>query len=116
MLLPADDNPYELHFSLWGPSGTPYEKGVYHGVLGLSENYPFEPPSVLFLTPNGRFETETPICLSSSTHHAELWQPSWSIRMFMVSLRAFMSEAHVPHPLSLHSWTHETCIPRTVLA
>jgi len=88
----ADDNPFELHFSLWGPAGSPYSDGIYHGVLALAENYPFEPPSVIFMTPSGRFKTDKPICLSSSTHHAELWQPSWSIRMFMISLRAFFLE------------------------
>lgn len=28
--------------------------------------------------PNGRFETQTKICLSISNHHPEHWQPSWS--------------------------------------
>lgn len=27
---------------------------------------------------NGRFETQTKICLSISNHHPEHWQPSWS--------------------------------------
>lgn len=31
-----------------------------------------------FLQPNGRFETNTKICLSISQHHPEHWQPSWS--------------------------------------
>ena len=94
-----DDDPFELHFSLRGPANSPYETGIYHGVLALAENYPFEPPSVIFMTPSGRFVIEKPICLSSSAYHAELWQPSWSIRMFLISLRTFMLE--VPYPVIL---------------
>lgn len=32
----------------------------------------------VMLQPNGRFETQTKICLSISNHHPEHWQPSWS--------------------------------------
>jgi ubiquitin-conjugating enzyme E2 J1 len=39
--------------------------------------------------PNGRFEVNTKICLSISTHHPEHWQPSWSLRTALVALTAF---------------------------
>ena len=42
------------------------------------------------LTQNGRFETNTKICLSISSHHPEHWQPSWSVRTALVALTAFM--------------------------
>ncbi|XP_039037780.1 ubiquitin-conjugating enzyme E2 32-like isoform X2 [Hibiscus syriacus] len=42
------------------------------------------------LEPNGRFETQTKICLSISNHHPEHWQPSWSVRTALVALIAFM--------------------------
>eukprot|EP01018_Ginkgo_biloba_P006619 Gb_10645 [translate_table: standard] len=44
----------------------------------------------MLLTPNGRFETQTKICLSISNHHPEHWQPSWSVRTALVALIAFM--------------------------
>ena len=34
--------------------------------------------SVCDLQPNGRFELHQKICLSASSYHPELWQPSWS--------------------------------------
>lgn len=40
----------------------------------------------LLLQPNGRFETQTKICLSISQHHPEHWQPSWSGMYLMVGL------------------------------
>lgn len=39
--------------------------------------------------PNGRFETNTKICLSISGYHPETWQPSWSIRTAILALIGF---------------------------
>ena len=41
------------------------------------------------MQPNGRFEVNTKICLSISTHHPEHWQPSWSLRTALTALVAF---------------------------
>uniref|UniRef100_A0AC34QE17 UBC core domain-containing protein n=1 Tax=Panagrolaimus sp. JU765 TaxID=591449 RepID=A0AC34QE17_9BILA len=41
--------------------------------------------------PNGRFETNTKICLSISSYHPETWLPSWSISTALVALIAFMT-------------------------
>ena len=44
----------------------------------------------MFLTPNGRWETKTKICLSITAFHAELWQPAWGIRTILEALISFM--------------------------
>lgn len=44
----------------------------------------------MFLTPSGRFETNTKICLSFSAFHPELWQPAWGIRLILEALIAFL--------------------------
>jgi len=49
-----------------------------------------KPPNIILLTPNGRFETNTKICLSISGHHPESWQPSWSIRTALLAIIGFM--------------------------
>ena len=36
-------------------------------------DYPFKPPSLLMVTPNGRFETGQRLCLSMSDFHPETW-------------------------------------------
>ncbi len=94
------------------PSPRATQGGIYHGRIVLPAEYPFKPPTFSFLTvrrcwlhlcqlyvclmrftrhiqPNGRFEVNTKICLSISTHHPEHWQPSWSIRTALVALAAF---------------------------
>ncbi|KAJ9699777.1 hypothetical protein PVL29_005579 [Vitis rotundifolia] len=90
MSLPLEENIFEWQFAIRGPSDTEFEGGIYHGRIQLPAEYPFQPPSFTLLTPNGRFETQTKICLSISNHHPEHWQPSWSVRTALVALIAFM--------------------------
>ncbi|KAK0607634.1 hypothetical protein LWI29_017910 [Acer saccharum] len=90
MSLPLEDNLFEWQFAIRGPRDTEFEGGIYHGRIQLPAEYPFKPPSFMLLTPNGRFETQTKICLSISNHHPEHWQPSWSVRTALVALIAFM--------------------------
>ncbi|XP_047179260.1 ubiquitin-conjugating enzyme E2 32-like [Vigna umbellata] len=90
MSLPLEENIFEWQFAIRGPRDTEFEGGIYHGRIQLPSEYPFKPPSFMLLTPNGRFETQTKICLSISNHHPEHWQPSWSVRTALVALIAFM--------------------------
>ncbi|ORZ35638.1 ubiquitin-conjugating enzyme/RWD-like protein [Catenaria anguillulae PL171] len=89
--IPFEDDIFQLHFTIRGPSGTPYEAGVYHGRLVLPPQYPFKPPEIYFLTPNGRFETKTKICLSISSFHEETWNPSWGLRTMLLGIASFMA-------------------------
>jgi ubiquitin-conjugating enzyme E2 J1 len=83
-----EEEPYEWHFSVRGPSETEFAEGVYHGRFTLPYNYPFSPPTIYLLTPNGRFETNKKICLSISSWHPELWQPAWGLRTMIEGLRS----------------------------
>ncbi|KAG8480847.1 hypothetical protein CXB51_025325 [Gossypium anomalum] len=86
--LPLEENIFEWQFAIRGPRDSEFEGGIYHGRIQLPAEYPFKPPSFMLLTPNGRFETQTKICLSISNHHPEHWQPSWSVRTALVALIA----------------------------
>ncbi|KAL3505636.1 hypothetical protein ACH5RR_031018 [Cinchona calisaya] len=88
--LPLEENIFEWQFAIRGPGDSEFEGGIYHGRIQLPSEYPFKPPSFMLLTPNGRFEVQTKICLSISNHHPEHWQPSWSVRTALVALIAFM--------------------------
>ncbi|CAG9864408.1 unnamed protein product [Phyllotreta striolata] len=87
---PLEDNLFEWHFTVRGPPGSDFENGYYHGRILLPSQYPMQPPNIILLTPNGRFEVNKKICLSISGHHPESWQPSWSIRTALLALIAFM--------------------------
>lgn len=46
---PLESNFLHAHFLLSGEvfHDTPYEGGVYHGVLQFPKEYPFKPPSII---------------------------------------------------------------------
>ena len=50
-----------------GPAGTEFEGGIYHFRIQLPSEYPFRPPSIMLLTPNGRFELNTKASLAFFT-------------------------------------------------
>ena len=39
----------------------------------FSPQYPYKPPSILMLTPSGRFAIQQKLCLSISDFHPESW-------------------------------------------
>ena len=75
---PLESDIFEWMFAVRGPRGTDFEGGIYLGRISLPADYPFKPPTFMLLTPSGRWEVNTKICLSISSHHPEHWQPSWS--------------------------------------
>lgn len=85
-----EENIFEWLFVIRGAWGTEFEGGLYHGRILMPAEYPFKPPAFVMLTPSGRFETKTKICLSISSFHPESWQPSWSVQSALVALIAFM--------------------------
>ena len=60
------DDLLTLHYALRGPRDTPFEGGIYHGLLKFPEDYPLKPPGIIMLTPSGRFEPGMRLCLSMS--------------------------------------------------
>lgn len=88
---PLESNIFIWNYILLG-NQEPYTNGYYHGTLTFPSEYPMKPPSIKMITPNGRFETNTPICMSMSDFHPETWNPSWSIESILHGLYSFMLE------------------------
>jgi ubiquitin-conjugating enzyme E2 J2 len=91
--LPKETNILEWHYVIEGTKGSPYEGGWYHGVVTFPKEYPYKPPSIQMITPNGRFKTSTPLCLSMSDFHPESWNPLWSVGTILMGLHSFMLES-----------------------
>ncbi|TPX66662.1 hypothetical protein CcCBS67573_g07741 [Chytriomyces confervae] len=85
----SDSNVFEWHFTLRGPNECGFTGGKYHGRIVFPADYPFKPPDMYFLTPNGRFELNKKICLSITGFHAETWRPAWGIRSALTALISF---------------------------
>eukprot|EP00158_Paraphelidium_tribonemae_P006798 Partr_v1_DN27978_c0_g2_i2_m11712 putative ubiquitin-conjugating enzyme len=84
-----DSDLFEWHFTIAGPADTEFQGGMYHGRILLPFDYPFKPPSIVLLTPNGRFEVGKKICLTITGYHPEFWQPAWGIRTALLALISF---------------------------
>ena len=89
---PEPGNILVWHYAVDGPKETPYEGGQYIGRVRFPPEYPFAPPSILMSTPNGRFETDTRICLSMSDYHPKEWNPMWNTETILRGLVSFMAE------------------------
>lgn len=88
---PNDENILEWHYLIQGPPNTPFEGGQYHGLLRFPHEYPFKPPSISVVTPNGRFACNTRLCLSMSDYHPDTWNPAWSVSTILTGLLSFMT-------------------------
>ncbi|KAI0781154.1 ubiquitin-conjugating enzyme/RWD-like protein [Trametes elegans] len=86
---PLEDDIFEWHCTIRGPPGTEFEGGLYHFRILLPSEYPFRPPAIMMLTPNGRFELNTKICISFTNYHEEMWQPAWGVRTAIIGLQGF---------------------------
>ncbi|EDW84133.1 uncharacterized protein Dwil_GK13973 [Drosophila willistoni] len=90
---PLQNNILEWHYCVKGPEDTPYYGGYYHGTLLFPREFPFKPPSIYMLTPNGRFKTNTRLCLSISDFHPDTWNPTWCVGTILTGLLSFMLES-----------------------
>ncbi|CAG0893129.1 unnamed protein product [Cyprideis torosa] len=94
---PLPLNILEWHYVVRGPPDSPYEGGLYHGKLIFPSEFPFKPPSILMMTPNGRFVTNTRLCLSISDFHPDTWNPAWNVSTILTGLLSFMLESSRTH-------------------
>ena len=80
------------YFILYDLKDSPYEGGVYMGKIDFPEEYPFQPPEIRLVTPNGRFKSGAKICTSFSSYHPESWSSSWGVSTMLVGLLSFWHE------------------------
>ncbi|XP_058462682.1 ubiquitin-conjugating enzyme E2 J2 [Malaya genurostris] len=103
---PLPSNILEWHYVIKGPEDSPYHGGYYHGTLLFTKEFPFKPPSIYMITPNGRFKTNKRLCLSISDFHPDTWNPAWSVATILTGLLSFMLET-TPTLGSCESTTYE---------
>ncbi|KAK5580235.1 hypothetical protein RB653_000250 [Dictyostelium firmibasis] len=92
---PSTSNILEWHFVIYGPPDTPYHGGYYHGMIIFPVEYPYKAPSILMITPSGRFNCNSRICTSMSDFHQDTWSPFWSNCTIILGLISFMTEDEV---------------------
>ena len=70
-----------------------YKGGFYMGQIDFPKDYPFKPPVLRFLTPNGRFKVGVTLCTSFSHFHSESWSPNWTAEKMILGLISMMFES-----------------------
>lgn len=96
---PDESNCRYFHVVMAGPSGSPYDGGLFRLELFLPENYPLYPPNVRFLTkiyhPN--IDKLGRICLDILK---EQWSPALQIRTVLLSIQALLGSPNPDDPLA----------------
>lgn len=87
---PEENNMFIWYFLVRGPEKSDYEGGCYIGKIMLSAGYPSTPIDFMMLTPNGRFTTNTKICLSNTGFHKDEWTPMWNMRVILLAFLSIM--------------------------
>ncbi|KAI3713103.1 hypothetical protein L1987_71674 [Smallanthus sonchifolius] len=86
-----DDDFSTIYADIEGPSGTPYENGVFRMKLILSHDFPHSPPKGYFLTkifhPN--IATNGEICVNTLKRD---WNPSLGLRHVLIVVRCLLIE------------------------
>lgn len=88
---PDESNILRWHYGIRGPTSTPFEGGTYVGKLQFPPEYPMKAPSIYMMTPSGRFQINTKICMSMSNFHPESWNPMWSVSSIIQGIQSFMA-------------------------
>eukprot|EP00178_Gracilaria_changii_P017120 TRINITY_DN48958_c0_g1_i1.p1 TRINITY_DN48958_c0_g1~~TRINITY_DN48958_c0_g1_i1.p1 ORF type:complete len:151 (+),score=19.64 TRINITY_DN48958_c0_g1_i1:76-528(+) len=96
---PDEDNLRYFKVVIAGPSGSPFEGGIFKLELFLPEEYPMAPPKVRFLTkiyhPN--IDKLGRICLDILK---DKWSPALQIRTVLLSIQALLSCPNPDDPLA----------------
>ena len=83
-----------------GPTGTPYEGGVFQLAIRVGTDYPLAPPSISFVTkvfhPNVHFGTGE-ICLNILKKE---WSPAWGLQAACRAVLALLSDPDADSPLN----------------
>ena len=106
-----EDNYYNVHFVMPGPPDTPYESGLYHGMIRLNPNHPLNAPNVHMITPSGRFEAESHpipsssrgICFTYTSFHPEAWCASLTVESVIKGFISFMCDDNDKGQLSIQT-------------
>jgi len=93
-----DNSKMHLQGTIFGPEGTPYQKGIFKLDIIIPENYPFVAPKVKFITkiwhPNMSSQTGA-ICLDTLK---DAWAAALSLRTVLLSITSLLNEPQPNDP------------------
>lgn len=92
------DDLFEWQATIYGTQGGPYEGGIFYLKINFSQDYPFKPPKIYFLTkiyhPN--ISSSGAICLDILK---ENWSPALTVSKVLLSICSLMEDPNPDDPL-----------------
>lgn len=90
-LYPDESNMLVWYFCILDTDKTsPYHGGKYVGKITHQPNYPLSAPSIMVMTPSGRFNPGQKICMDNTSFHNESWSNSWNMNTILLGLLSIM--------------------------
>jgi len=93
------DNIMKWEGTIVGPTGTPYEGGIFHLGIEFTEEYPFKPPIIYFKTKifHCNINERGSICLDILNKN---WSPALTIYNVLISICSLLAEPNPNDPLT----------------
>ena len=99
---PEDDDIFKWTATLIGPTGSPYDGGVFYLNITFPQNYPFKPPKITFATkvyhPN--INSSGGICLDVLK---DQWSPALTIDKILLSICSLLEDPNPDDPLNIEA-------------
>jgi len=117
---PCEENIMKGHALIIGPENTPYQYGNYIFEFNFTNEYPYNPPVVTFLSNDGNNTRYNPnfyrngkVCLSIlNTWKGESWSACQSIRSILITLQFTMNEYPLLNEPGVNMNCHFKCIEK----
>ncbi|ODN95788.1 ubiquitin-conjugating enzyme 4 [Cryptococcus wingfieldii CBS 7118] len=100
-LTPDEANILHWKAILPGPAGSPYEGGMFDIDIKVPHDYPFSPPSLLFMTKvyHCNVSSNGNICESTRSLLKTAWSPALSLYKVILSLSSLLTDPNPADPL-----------------
>jgi len=95
---PLNNDIYKWQATILGPSGSPYEGGVFYIRIYFPKNYPFKPPEMTFITRiyHCNISSCGSICLDILK---DKWSPALTISKVLLSICSLLDDPNPDDPL-----------------
>lgn len=112
----VDDDIFKWRVTIIGPTGTPYEGGVFPAILEFPETYPNFPPTMKFICPmfhpNIKADNGS-VCISilhspgkdqyEYEDKSERWLPIHTVESILISVVSMLSDPNPESPMNVEA-------------
>jgi ubiquitin-conjugating enzyme E2 D/E len=96
----VEDDMYNWQATITGPTGSPYDGGIFYLRIEFPLDYPFKPPKVLFITKiyHCNVNSNGNICLDILK---DQWSPALTISKVLLSICSLLDDQNPNDPLMI---------------